>query len=233
MAENKANTKQPEAAVKKQDFDLQATADRATDFYSKNKNVINIAVLALVLGVAGYFGYTRFVKAPAEEKAQVAIFQAQHFFATDSLSKALNGDGNNYGFLQVIDKYGSTKAGNLARYYAGVCHVRLGEFQKGIDQLKAFSSKDIVVSSIANGLIGDAYMELNNAADAVSYYKKAGASDNEITSPMYLMRAGLALEKASKPDEAIAVYQQIKQKYPRTNEGREMEKYLARLGVVK
>lgn len=233
MAENKANTKQPEAAVKKQDFDLQATADRASDFYGKNKNIINIVVLAFVIGFGGYFAYKRFVKAPAEEKAQVAIFQAQNFFAADSLAKALNGDGNNYGFLQVIDKYGNTKAGNLARYYAGVCHVRLGEYQKGIDQLKQFSGNDLVVSSIANGLIGDAYMELNNAADAVSYYKKAGASDNEITSPMYLMRAGLALEKANKPDEAIAVYQQIKQKYPRTNEGREMEKYLARLGVVK
>lgn len=233
MAENKANTKQPATAVKNQDFDLQATADRATDFYGKNKNVINAVVIGFAIGVAAYFGYKRFVSQPAEEKAQVAIFQAQNFFAADSLSKALNGDGNNYGFLQVIDKYGSTKAGNLAHYYAGVCHVRLGEFQKGIDQLKEFSSKDIVVSSIANGLIGDAYMELNNAADAVSYYKKAGASENEVTSPMYLLRAGLALEKANKPDEAKTVYQQIKQKYPRSNEGREMEKYLARLGVVK
>lgn len=233
MAENKANTKQPEKPVKNQDFDLQATADKATDFYGKNKNIINAVLIGFVIGVGAYFGYKRFVKAPNEEKAQVAIFQAQNFFAADSLKKALNGDGNNYGFLQVIDKYGSTKAGNLAHYYAGVCHVRLGEYQKGIDQLKKFSGNDIVVSSIANGLIGDAYMELNNPGEAVSYYKKAGAADNEITSPIYLMRAGLALEKANKPDEAIAVYQQIKQKYPRTNEGREMEKYLARLGVVK
>ncbi|MRG44497.1 tetratricopeptide repeat protein [Chitinophaga sp. SYP-B3965] len=233
MADNKTNTKQPAVAAKNQDFDLQHTADRAQDFYTKNKNVINIGLLAIVVIIGGFFAYNRFVKAPNEKKAQEAIFGAQHFFAVDSFKLALNGDGNTYGFLQVIDKYGGTKAGNLAKYSAGVCFVKLGDYQKGIDQLKAFSSSDLVIQSLANGLIGDAYMELNKADDAVSYYKKAGAADNMLTSPIYLLRAGLALEKANKPQDAIAVYEQIKQKYPQTNEGREIEKYLARLGVVK
>lgn len=233
MVENKPHTKHPATTGKNEDFDLQATADRAQDFYSRNKNVINIGLLAVIVVVGGFFGYNRFVKAPNEKKAQEAIFQAQNYFAQDSLAKALNGDGNNYGFVQVADKFGGTKAGNLAKYSAGVCYVKLGDYQKGIDMLKSFSSKDLVIQSLANGLIGDAYMELNKADDAVSYYKKAGAGDNELTSPIYLLRAGLALEKANKPKDAIAVYQEIKQKYPQTNEGREMEKYLARLGVVK
>ncbi len=199
MAENKANTKQPEKAVKNQDFDLQATADRATDFYGKNKKIINAVLIGFVIGVGAYFGYKRFVSAPAEEKAQVAIFQAQNSFAADSLSKALNGDGNNYGFLQVIDKYGSTKAGNLARYYAGVCHVRLGEYQKGIDQLKKFSSNDLVISSIANGLIGDAYMELNNANDAVSYYKKQAHQTTRSLRPSTCSAQAWRLKKRTNP----------------------------------
>lgn len=233
MSDNKTNTKQPAPAAKNQDFDLQHTADRAQDFYTKNKNIINIAIIAVIAFVGGFFAYNRFVKAPNEKKAQEAIFGAQNFFAVDSFKLALNGDGNTYGFLQVIDKYGGTKAGNLAKYSAGVCYVKLGDYQKGIDQLKAFSSSDLVIQSLANGLIGDAYMELNKTDDAVSYYKKAGAADNMLTSPIYLLRAGLALEKANKPQDAIAVYEQIKQKYPQTNEGREIEKYLARLGVVK
>lgn len=233
MVENKPHTKQPATTGKSEDFDLQATADRAQDFYSRNKNLINIGLLAVIVVVGGIFGYNRFVKAPNEKKAQEAIFQAQNYFAQDSLAKALNGDGNNYGFVQVADKFGGTKAGNLAKYSAGVCYVKLGDYQKGIDMLKSFSSKDLVIQSLADGLIGDAYMELNKADDAVSYYKKAGAGDNELTSPIYLLRAGLALEKANKPKDAITVYQEIKQKYPQTNEGREMEKYLARLGVVK
>ena len=230
MTEHKAHTKQP---AHNKEFDLQQTADRAQDFYARNKNIINISLLAIAVIVGGFWGYNRFVKAPNEKKAQEAIFQAQNFFAVDSFRLALHGNGNTYGFLQVIEKYGGTKAGNLAKYSAGVCYVKLGEYEKGIEQLKAFSSKDLVIQSLANGLIGDAYMELNKITEAVDYYKKAGAADNDLTAPIYLLRAGLASEKAGKPQDAIAIYQQIKQKYPQTNEGREMEKYLARLGVVK
>lgn len=218
---------------KSQEFDLQDSVDRAQDFYGKNKNIILFALAAIVVIIGGTIGYKRFFKEPNEKKAQESIFAAQNYLAVDSFKLALNGDGNTYGFLQVIEKYGSTKAGNLAKYSAGICYVKLGEYQKGIDQLKAFSSEDLVLQPLANGLIGDAYMELNKANDAVSYYKKAGAADNELISPIYLLRAGLALEKANKPQEAITVYQEIRQKYPQTNEGREMDKYLARLGVVK
>lgn len=218
---------------KSQEFDLQDSVDRAQDFYGKNKNIILFALAAIVVIIGGTIGYKRFFKEPNEKKAQESIFAAQNYLAVDSFKLALNGDGNTYGFLQVIEKYGSTKAGNLAKYSAGICYVKLGEYQKGIDQLKAFSSDDLVLQPLANGLIGDAYMELNKASDAVSYYKKAGAADNELISPIYLLRAGLALEKANKPQEAIAVYQEIRKKYPQTNEGREMDKYLARLGVVK
>lgn len=230
MAENKTQTSKPAST---QEFDLQQSVDRAQDFYSKNKNIILVALVAVVVVIGGFIGYNRFFKEPNEKKAQEAIFAAQNYLAVDSFRLALNGDGNTYGFLQVIDKYGSTKAGNLARYSAGVCYVKLGDYQKGIEQLKAFSSDDLVLQPLANGLIGDAYMELNKADDAVSYYRKAGAADNELISPIYLLRAGLALEKANKPQDAIAVYKEIRQKYPQTNEGREMDKYLARLGVVK
>lgn len=216
------------------DFDLQGSLDRAEHFYTKNKNAINIALLAIVVVVGGYFAYNRFVKAPNEKKAQEMIFHAQNYFAVDSFKLALNGDGNNYGFLQVVNKYGGTKAGNLAKYSAGVCYIRLGDYQKGIDMLNDFKSSDILLQPTAYGLIGDAYMELNKTSEGIEAYKKAGHyNDNELTAPTYLFRAGLALEKAGKAQDAVAIYKEIKEKFPLTNEGREMDKFLARLGVVK
>lgn len=231
MAETKHKAATPETS---QEFDLQGSMHKAEDFYNKNKNVINIGLLAVVVIVGGFFAYNRFIKAPNEKKAQEMVFHAQQNFAIDSFKLALNGDGNNYGFLQVIDKYGGTKAGNLAKYSAGVCYVKLGEFQKGIDQLKDFSAGDQLVQAYAYGLTGDAYMELNKTEDGIEYYKKAGHhSDNELSAPLYLFRAGLALEKAGKTQDAVAIYKEIKEKYPQTNEGREMDKYLARLGEVR
>lgn len=231
MAETKDKATTPQPAT---NFDLEQSMHRAEDFFVKNKNVITIAVLAVVVGVGGFFAYNRFVKQPNENKAQEMVFHAQNYFAVDSFKLALNGDGNNYGFLQVVNKYGGTKAGNLAKYSAGVCYIRLGEYQKGIDMLKSFSSEDLLLQPTALGLIGDAYMELNKTAEGIEAYKKAGHyNDNELTSPVYLFRAGMALEKAGKPQEAVTIYKEIKEKFPLTNEGREMDKYLARLGEVK
>ena len=234
MAETKHTAATTENTKTSQDFDLQDSLHMAENFYQKNKNVINIALLVVVLIVGGSYAYNRFYKVPNERKAQEMIFHAQEYFANDSFRLALNGDGNNYGFLRVIDKYGSTKVGNLAKYSAGVCYVKLGEFQKGIDLLKDFNANDKLVQAYAYGLTGDAYMELNKTEDGIDYYKKAGHySDNDLTAPLYLFRAGLALEKAGKPQEAVAIYKEIKAKYPATNEGREMDKYLARLGEVR
>lgn len=231
MAETKDKATTPQPAT---NFDLEQSMHKAEDFFVKNKNVITIAVLAVVVGVGGFFAYNRFVKQPNENKAQEMIFHAQNYFAVDSFKLALNGDGNNYGFLQVVNKYGGTKAGNLAKYSAGVCYIRMGEYQKGIDMLKSFSSDDLLLQPTALGLIGDAYMELNKSAEGIEAYKKAGHyNDNELTAPVYLFRAGMALEKAGKAQEAISIYKEIKEKFPLTNEGREMDKYLARLGDVR
>lgn len=231
MAETKDKATVPQPT---KDFNLEKSMHKAEDFFYKNKNVISIAVLAVVVVVGGFFAYNRFVKQPNENKAQEMIFHAQNYFAVDSFKLALNGDGNNYGFIQVADKYGSTKAGNLAKYSAGVCYIRLGDYQKGIDMLKSFSSNDLLLQPTAYGLIGDAYMELNKADEGIESYKKAGHyNDNELTAPVYLFRAGQALERAGKAQDAITIYKEIKEKFPTTNEGREMDKYLARLGDVK
>lgn len=216
------------------DFQLQDSLHKAEDFYYKNKNVINIALLVIVVVVGGTFAYNKFIKGPNEKKAQDMVFHAQQYFEQDSFKLALQGDGNYYGFLQVIDKYGSTKTGELSKYYAGVSYVRLGEFQKGIELLTSFSGGDQIVQAMAYGLAGDAYMELGKTEDGISYYKKAGHySDNELTAPTYLFRAGLALEKAGKSADAISIYKEIREKYPQSTEGREMDKYLARLGEVR
>jgi tetratricopeptide (TPR) repeat protein len=227
-------TKNKAADAAAKDFQLEESLYKAEDFFNKNKNIIITALLVVVVVVGGSFAYNKFIKSPNERKAQDMVFHAQQYFEKDSFRLALNGDGNYYGFLKVIDQYGSTKTGQLAKYYAGVSYVKLGEFQKGADLLTSFNAGDQVIQAMAYGLAGDAYMELGKTSEGIDYYKKAGHYNNsELTAPMFLFRAGLALEKANKPADAIAIYKEIREKYPQTTEGREMEKYLARLGDVR
>lgn len=212
---------------------LQGSVDKFEFFYRDNAKVINTVGIIIVLLIAGYFGYKNLYQKPREKKAVTMAFKAQQYFAIDSFKLALNGDGNNYGYLQVIRRYGNTKVGQLAKYSAGVCYVRLGDYQKGIDYLKKFHADDEIVQAMDYGLIGDAYMELGNTSQGVSWYKKAANyNDNNVISPLYLFRAGLASEKAGNTKAAITFFKEIQTKYPLSTEGRSIDEYLARLGVT-
>jgi tetratricopeptide (TPR) repeat protein len=146
----------------------------------------------------------------------------------DSLNKALNGDGNYLGFLDIINDYGITKSANLAKYYAGICYLRLGQFENAIDYLERFGSDDDIVSPMAKGAIGDAYMELKEPGKAVDYYiEAADMRGNEYTAPMFLMKAAMAYEVLKKYDKALEAYKQVKSKYPRSFDARDIDKYIA------
>lgn len=211
----------------------------AQQFWSKNSKLIGVAVAVIVLAVGGFFAYNSFYKGPQELKASEAIFKAEEYFRNDSVKLALNGDGINQGFLKVISKYGGTKTGNRAKFYAGACYLQLGDFNNAVKYLKDFSSNEVVANMRANGLLGDAYSELGKKEEAVSYYKKAGAAlpEDEINSPEYLFRAAMLLQD-TKPQDAIALLREIKNKYPRSvmpaaQGGQDIDKYLGKLGDTK
>jgi tetratricopeptide (TPR) repeat protein len=208
---------------------------KTEQFIEKNQKIILIVVGAIILVVLGYFGFKRLYLAPREKEAQSQMFMAEKYFEMDSLTKALKGDGNYLGFLDIMDQYKFTKSANLSHYYAGICYLKKGEFQNAIDQLSDFSSGDELVAPMAIGAMGDAYMELNNTDKAIDcYLKAADKRKNDLTSPMFLMKAGMAYELAGKNDLALKTYMRIKTEFSRTNEGREIDKYIARLnGLVK
>jgi len=208
---------------------------KTEQFIEKNQKIILIVVGAIILIVLGYFGFKRLYLAPREKEAQSQMFMAEKYFETDSVTKALKGDGNYLGFLDIIDQYKFTKSANLSHYYAGICYLKKGEFQNAIDQLNDFSSGDELVAPMAIGAMGDAYMELNNTDKAIDYYLKAADKrKNDLTSPAFLMKAGMAYELEGKNDLALKIYLRIKTEFARSSEGRDIDKYIARLnGLMK
>ena len=201
----------------------------AEHWIEKNpKTVIGIGA-ALLLIVGGYFGFN-YYKDSQNEQAQKEMFQAVYYFEADSLNLALNGDGNNLGFLDIIDEYGITDAGNLANYYAGVCYLKKAQFEAAVLHLEDFSSADLLVQARAYSLIGDAHMEQQHFEDAVKFYNKAAAyKPNKYFSPTYLMKAALAYEKLNQTDKAKEAYQEFIDKYSESAEYQNARKFKAKL----
>lgn len=195
---------------------------------SNAKLVIGIGV-AIALGVAGYFGFN-YYKEDQNEQAQKEMFQAVYYFEADSLTQALEGDGNNLGFLDIIKDYGITKAGNLAQYYAGACYLKQGKYEDAIKHLEDFSSNDLLVQPRAYSLIGDAYMELKKYDDAAKYYNKAADyKPNKYFTPTYLMKVALAYEKLNQNDKAREAYDKVIKNFWESPEYQNARKYKARL----
>ncbi len=207
---------------------------KAKDFWEKYNKPLMIVSVAIILLVGGWYIYQNYFVKPKETKAAEVIFKAEDYYRQDSVLLALNGDGQNWGFLKVIDKYGGTKAGNLARFYAGDCFIKLNENQKAIDQLKKFSTSAKQIQARAYKLMGDAYGDLGKNKEAVEYYKKAGhhfESDATNSAEALFMAAYLAQRSLNDNKSAIELYKEIKEKFPRTEQARDADNYLAQMGV--
>jgi tetratricopeptide (TPR) repeat protein len=207
---------------------------RAQGFWERFSKPIMYAGGAIILLIGGYYAYQNFYAAPREEKAADAIWHAQQYFQADSMQLALNGDGQHPGFEKVAKNYSGTKAGNLARFYSGVCALRLGNFKKAEEYLNGFKTDSKEIQAVAYARLADAYAELGKKNEAVEAYAKAGRfyPEQESLSAENLFRAGLLSETLGKNEEAIKYYKEIKEKYARTDRGYQIDKYLARLGVV-
>ncbi len=207
---------------------------KVKDFWDKYSKPLMIVSTVIIVAIAGFYIYKKYVKEPKEEKATDAMFKAEEYYREDSVSKALNGDGQNWGFTRVIEKYGGTEAANLANYYAGVCYIKLNAYDKAIKCLKKFSNSYKPVQARAYKLIGDAYADLGKNADALDYYKKAAHyfEKDANNSAEYLFYAAYLADRVMKDQkEAIALYKEIKEKFPKTQQAFQADNYLAQMGV--
>ncbi|HSU28812.1 MAG TPA: tetratricopeptide repeat protein [Chitinophagaceae bacterium] len=212
---------------------------KAKDFWDKNNKVIMTVCTVIILLVGGFYVYKNFFRNPKETKAEDLIFKAEEYYRMDSLNKALNGDGLYSGFIKVIEKYGSTKAGNRASYYAGVCYLKLDSNEKAIKYLKKFSSSAKQIQAQAYKMLGDAYGDLGKNKESLDYYKKAAYhfEKDEANSANYLFLASQIAQKMGDKAEAIKLLKDLKAKYPSqrgqdgNNYAQTADNYLAQLGV--
>ncbi len=211
-------------------------------YFEQNKKMITYVGGGLALIIAAFLFFKLYYLPEQENEAVNEIFWAENLFEKDSFNLALKGgimvmsaDGQKQmkGFEQVAEEYSITKTGNLANYYAGICYLRTGKFDQAIEFLSKYSGSDETIAPIAIGAIGDCHMELNKVDEAIKYYSKAAdKSKNNFTTPYYLKKAALANENKANYSEALQNYERIQKEYPRSTEGLEVEKDIAKVKAL-
>lgn len=224
-----ANTKSNAQDIERQER-ITEQVSKTEQFFKNNKKTIwSIVIAALVVALA-VVAYRQFIYEPKAAEAQEQIFPAETSFQKGEFELALNGDGNNLGFAEVINQYGA-KAGAATFLYAGICELQLGNYQEAINYLKKYNGKDEILKARALSCIGDAYVGLENYATAVNFYEKAAAQINNIYAAEYLLKAGVAYEELGNKDAALKCYETIKDQYPQSIEGYDVDKYISRIKI--
>ena len=212
-----------------QDFIVSEAIGKTENFINQNKKSLGIIFGAVLVAIGGYIFYQNVYVANKEKEAQEVLFHAEQYLFADSLKLAINGDGKNPGLEEIVNDYSVSQSGNLARYYLGMAYLKNKEFDKAIETLKSYDTKDKITDSLVADAIDDAYIELKNVNKAISFYEKASKDHpNAFSTPIMLMKLGIAQETKGNWDGAKSAYEQIKKDYPTSNEGTQADKYIAR-----
>ena len=208
---------------------VEETLSRTEHYLEENYKPLLIA-LGVIVGIVALVWAGKLYLNNRNKEAQSQMYQAERYLEQDSIKLALNGDGNYLGFLDIAKDYKFTKAGNLAKYSAGICYLHLGDYQDAIDQLEKYSKKDKLIASLAIGATGDAYVELGDVNKGISkYIEAADYAENSFNTPLFLMKAAELYELQSNYTDALKLYERIQKDYPESTEGSTIEKYIARV----
>ncbi|AWH83632.1 hypothetical protein HYN59_00210 [Flavobacterium album] len=216
---------------------LDAGASKTEEWVQKNQKIIFGVIAVIVVAILGYIGYDKFIETPKEEEAASEMFQAEQYFSqavdaqksNDSLyNLALNGGEGKMGFLKIIDNYSGTDAANLSHYFAGMAYLNTGKYKEAVSHLEEFKTEDDVLKATALGATGDAFAQTGDNKSALEYYEKAiKASENELTSPRFLFKAGQLSLTMNKKAEALKYFTEIKEKYESSPEGISIDAHIA------
>ena len=199
-------------------------------FIEKYQKQILTGVGVVILVILLVLSFKNFYLDKREIAAENEMVKSQAAFATDSFRIALEGKGvQSIGFKEIASEYSITSSGKLAGAYAGICYYKLGQYENAIKYLSQFSSNDNYFSVSVIGLTGDSYVNLNENEKAISYFEKAADKDNAVLSPIYLKKAGLIYETLNQTEKAEKAYTKIKEKYPKSSEASDIDKYIARV----
>lgn len=216
---------------------LDTTASKSEQWIEKNNKALFIGLVGIAVVILGFLGYNKFIVEPQENEASNELSFPRKYFNdaytaaganADSLfTLGLEGADGKYGFVDISDIYSGTKAGNVANYYAGVSYLQLKQYDKAIEYLSKFNSDDEVLGPTALGAIGDAFADINQPKDALEYYEKAANKrDNNFTTPIFLFKAAQIATELKDYSKAEKYYTQIQEKYPESEQGRNIQRYI-------
>lgn len=202
---------------------------KAYNFFLENQVKILIGVSAVALVVVAIILYSN-KKANDSIIAASLLAKVIPTYETGQFQQAIEGQKstNMIGLKEIVDKYGSTDAGEAAKIYLANCYYNTGKFEEAMENFEDYGGSAPLFKATA--LAGEAayYEWKKDFEKAAEFYQRAAkTSVSNPSNAEYIMKAGINLVKVGKKEEAKSLFQVIKQDYKTTSIAQEVDRYLA------
>jgi len=189
---------------------------RIFKFFNQYDKIIYGVAVGLLLLVGILLAFNKYYIVPQNEKASALMTAPIDFMMqgdTLSLTKALEGDDENEGFLTIASSFALTSTKNSANYFAGLCYLKLGDKEEALNYLLKFKHKDDIYWFAAQGMISDLYDDQGELAKAIKHAKKAAESKDPYFAPISLFKLGQLYEREGNWAKAAVTYKTIQEKF--------------------
>lgn len=212
-------------------IDIGQVKKQTESFLEKHKQKLMLIVGSLVAIVGGFIAYKYLYQEPQNKEAAEQMYQAEFLFNKDSFELALNNPGGGFpGFKEISENYGGTKTGNMAKYYAGLCHLQLGQYEEAKSYLEDFEPSGEILPIMKFSSLGDVNANLNDFKSALGYYEKASTiKENDFLTPMVLKKLGVLRETQGDKEGAIKAFEKIRDRFPASPDANGIDRFIIRL----
>jgi tetratricopeptide (TPR) repeat protein len=212
---------------------LVSTYVKVTTIYEENKRNISIGLTVLVIAV---FAAVIFLKNRADnnEKALTALGAIFESYDAGQFQTAVDGipERNVQGLKAIVDNYGSSPAGDLARFYLAGAYSQLGRYSEALREFEDYSPSGELLSVARLSGIGSCQEALGMFREAAAAFEKAATQfPKDISAAENLNNAARNYGQAGEKEKAIDVYKRIKKNYPTTAFARDADRFIAQLSV--
>jgi tetratricopeptide (TPR) repeat protein len=206
---------------------------KATGWYEANKKLVGIGALVVAVLVVGSIAFIN-NRRSSNEKAMTELGMIYSYYDNTQYAVAIDGvpERNIAGLKSIVDNYGSTSAGELARFYLANCYFQLRRFDEALEAYDDFSpnSQLLTVSRLAG--MAACHEAKGEHGEAASMFEKAAVTyANDVNAAENFSHAARNFAQAGNKERAIEVYKKIKKEFPKSAIAREVDRYIAQLSI--
>lgn len=200
---------------------------KGTEYYEKNKNRVYLIATSAVVIVALIFFYFNY-KSKNNETAGIELSRVKTAYSSGLFQQAINGDsaGTYRGLQFIVDNYGSSENGQIAKVMLGNCYYSLRDFDKAEHYYKDFSGSNDIYKAASLAGIAQVYEAKNDYPNAAKYYLKASEQSKIVANnDEYIFNAIRDYSLANDNESLKKTVKVLKKDYPKSKYISQLNKY--------